>query len=63
MSRPITPVDDKLGAWLSAALDDENASHEFKAAVQEWFASFNQPEKRDRRIACPFCGRLFHLRD
>lgn len=33
----------KLGAWLSAALDDPNVCAEMKADIREWFSA-GEPE-------------------
>lgn len=32
---------DKLGAWLSAALDDPNVCDEMKADIRAWFEAFD----------------------
>lgn len=41
MSRLPTKADTALGSWMSAALDCPNTCDEMKAAVREWFDSFN----------------------
>jgi hypothetical protein len=38
-------VNERLGAWLSAALDDPNCSDAFKQDINDWFA--NQPTQSD----------------
>jgi hypothetical protein len=38
-------VNERLGAWLSAALDDPNCSDAFKQDINDWFAS--QPTQSD----------------
>lgn len=37
-ARNLTPTEDRLGAWLAAALSDENACDEFKTDIHAWFA-------------------------
>lgn len=38
-------ANERLGAWLSAALDDPNCSEAFKQDINDWFAS--QPTQSD----------------
>lgn len=46
LASPLTPAEgpiawqsDKLGAWLSAALDDPMVADEYKQAINDWFAA------------------------
>ncbi len=34
------PVDDDIGRWLCAALEDDSVCAKMKADIQRWFASF-----------------------
>jgi hypothetical protein len=33
------PVDDRIGKWLSAALEDSSTCAEMKADIEAWFAT------------------------
>lgn len=56
-AQPAEPVSDdqnasnRIGAWLSAALDDPNACDEFKADVRAWFDAGEPKYKK-----CPDCA-------
>jgi hypothetical protein len=36
---------ERLGSWLSAALDDPNVCVEMKTAINTWFAAFEKASK------------------
>ncbi|MCW7544860.1 hypothetical protein N7I30_13715 [Aurantimonas litoralis] len=44
----VVRADEKLGAWLAAALDDENVCAEMKADIAAWFAA-REPQGSSRQ--------------
>ncbi len=54
MTRLPTKADKALGSWMSAALDCPNTCDEMKAAVREWFDSFDWSEipENDEELKC-----------
>jgi hypothetical protein len=61
-----TPADRKIGAWLSAALDDPKVCEEFRADILEWFeekemtSSHKDIPEYDETVVCqnPECKHL-----
>lgn len=45
-------VEDKLGAWLSASLEDPNSCDEFKAVVNEWFTKQEAIKRKQQVLTC-----------
>ena len=39
--RKLTNVDIRIGAWLSAALEDNTSCEEFRKDINEWMDSFD----------------------
>ena len=42
--RKLTPADDALGSWMSAALEDPKVCDEMKRDIKTWMDSFQYPE-------------------
>lgn len=40
LKRYMTEVEESLGAWLSAVLDDDKVCQEMKIDIIKWFATF-----------------------
>lgn len=40
----LSPAEDELGGWLSAALEDPGSCKEFKQAVENWFQELPFPK-------------------
>lgn len=43
----LSPAEDKLGSWLSAALEDPEACKEFKQDVENWFQELPFPKTEE----------------
>jgi chromosome segregation ATPase len=47
--RALREASDKLGAWMSAALDDPTVCEEMRRDIREWFAALNPSPDEPRR--------------
>lgn len=45
----LTPAEDKLGAWLSASLEDPSSCKEFKQDVENWFKELPFPKDKENK--------------
>lgn len=57
----MSDANERLGAWLSAALDDPNCSEAFKQDINDWFAS--QPPQSDAEIIAEIIAENKRLRE
>jgi transcription elongation factor Elf1 len=48
--------EDRIGAWLSAALEDPMVCDEMKQDIKDWFDQTNDRIVRATDFACPRCG-------